>query len=172
LFRLPTEAEWEYACRAGSDSSLSYGAVGADFSKHANPADAAAALFYSVTGGVVVLQDIPADQRYDDGAIVTAPVGSYQPNLWGLHDMHGNAAEWTLSAYAAYPYRSDDGRNDITSDAPRVVRGGSFYDRPNRCRSSFRLSYPAWQKVHNVGFRVVCEENGHELAQGHTSVDK
>lgn len=163
-FRLPTEAEWEYACRAGGDSSTWYGSTDSDFSKDANVADAAVARFYSVTGGVIVLQDIPADTRYDDGAIVTAPVGSYRPNLWGLHDMHGNSAEWTLSAYAAYPYRSDDGRNDVTGDAPRVVRGGSFYDRPKRCRSAFRSSYPAWQKVNNVGFRVVCEMEGKELA--------
>ena len=162
-FRLPTEAEWEYACRAGSDSPLAYGPIDTDFSKHANLADAAAARIYSVTGGVVVLQDIPADDRYDDGAIATTVIGSYQPNRWGLYDMHGNAAEWTLSTYAQYPYHPHDGRNDITTDTRKVVRGGSFYDRPKRCRSSFRLSYPAWQKVHNVGFRVVCETDGSEL---------
>ena len=162
-FRLPTEAEWEYACRAGSGSPLAYGSVDADFSKHANLADAAVAKLHTVTGGVIVLQDIPADERYDDGAIATSAVGSYQPNTWGLHDMHGNAAEWTLSTYATYPYRADDGRNNVVTDGRKVVRGGSFYDRPKRCRSSFRLSYPAWQKVHNVGFRVVCETEGSEL---------
>lgn len=136
----------------------------ADFSRHANVADAAAARFYSVTAGVIVLQDIPADRRWDDRAITTAPVGSYEPNAWGLFDMHGNAAEWTLSAYAAYPYRAGDGREQLASDGRKVVRGGSFYDRPKRCRSSFRLSYPAWQKVHDVGFRVVCETEGGDLA--------
>ncbi|MHC4120970.1 MAG: SUMF1/EgtB/PvdO family nonheme iron enzyme, partial [Planctomycetota bacterium] len=55
-----------------------------------------------------------------------------------------------------YPY-ADDGRNDTTESARKVVRGGSFCDRPERCRSAFRLSYPSWQRVHNVGFRVVCE---------------
>jgi formylglycine-generating enzyme required for sulfatase activity len=120
-------------------------------------ADAALSRFYTVTGGVLVLQDIPADERFEDGAITTAPVGNYRPNAWGLCDMHGNAAEWTLSSDAAYPYRSDDGRNAQSSAGRKVVRGGSFYDRPKRCRSAFRLSYPVWQKVHNVGFRVVCE---------------
>jgi formylglycine-generating enzyme required for sulfatase activity len=163
-FRLPTEAEWEYACRAGGDSPLAYGPVDADFSKHANLADAAVARFYTVTGGVIVLQDIPADQRYDDGQIATAAVGSYEPNAWGIYDMHGNVAEWTLSTYDAYPYRSGDGRNDVTIGGQKVVRGGSFYDRAKRCRSSFRLSYPVWQKVHNVGFRVICESDGSELA--------
>jgi formylglycine-generating enzyme required for sulfatase activity len=71
--------------------------------------------------------------------------------------MHGNAAEWTRSALAPYPCRDDDGRNAITTEGEKVVRGGSWYDRPARCRSSFRLSYPAWQRVYNVGFRVVVE---------------
>jgi formylglycine-generating enzyme required for sulfatase activity len=156
-FQLPTEAQWEYACRAGSSTPLAYGTIDADFSHVANVADATLSRFDTVTGGVIVLQDIPADQRYNDGAITTAPVGSYRPNAWGLFDMHGNAAEWTLSNDAAYPYRSDDGRNTPENEGRKVVRGGSFYDRPKRCRSAFRLSYPAWQKVHNVGFRVVCE---------------
>ena len=155
-FRLPTEAEWEYACRAGSAGALSYGGLDGDFSRAANVADRAIHRLYTVTGGVIVLQDVPSDTRYDDGAIVTSAVGAYRPNAWGLYDMHGNAAEWTLSSYAPYPYR-DDGRNAASSEGRKVVRGGSFHDRPQRCRSAFRLSYPAWQRVHNVGFRVVCE---------------
>jgi formylglycine-generating enzyme required for sulfatase activity len=158
-FTLPTEAQWEYACRAGTATDLCYGNADGDFSGHANVADKAISPIYTVTGGVVVLQDIPSDTRFDDRAIVTADVAGYQPNVWGLHDMHGNAAEWTLSAYRPYPYRADDGRNALSFDARRVVRGGSFYDRPKRCRSAFRLSYPPWQRVHNVGFRVVCEQS-------------
>jgi formylglycine-generating enzyme required for sulfatase activity len=159
-FSLPTEAQWEYACRAGSSTELNYGGRDADFSGHANVADNAISRLDTVTGGVVVLQDIPGDTRYDDGALVTAAVGSYRPNAWGLYDMHGNVAEWTRSAYGPYPYRDDDGRNLLTAEGRKVVRGGSFYDRPKRCRSAFRLSYPAWQRVHNVGFRVVGEPAG------------
>jgi len=86
-----------------------------------------------------------AETRFDDGKRVTAPAGSYKPNRWGLFDMHGNAAEWTLSEY-------DNDR--------KVVRGGSFFDRPARSRSSFRLGYPFWRRVFNVGFRiVVIDEN-------------
>ncbi len=88
---------------------------------------------------------------------MTASVGSYEPNAWGLHDMHGNAWEWTRSAYRPYPYSELDGRNRPVESDTIVVRGGSWYDRPKRSRSAFRLSYPAWQKVFNVGIRVVIE---------------
>ena len=159
---LPTEAQWEYACRAGSAAAMSYGPADADFSKHANMGDKAY-LLRVVTGGVEHLD--PAGRALcaagcNDGAPVTAPVGSYRPNAWGLHDMHGNAAEWTRSAWRPYPYRAGDGRNDAVPAGRKVVRGGSFYDRPRRCRSGLRSDFPAWQRVFNVGFRVVCEAGG------------
>ena len=74
--------------------------------------------------------------------------------------MHGNIWEWTRSAYMEYPYDESDGRNDIDEVGERVVRGGSWNDRPKRCRSAFRLSYPRWQQVYNVGFRVIMEDDG------------
>ena len=82
---------------------------------------------------------------------------SYQPNPWGLYDMHGNACEWTRTTYKSYPYSPDDGRDYPNMTGRKVVRGGSWCDRPKRCRSAFRLSYPTWQRVHNVGFRVICK---------------
>jgi formylglycine-generating enzyme required for sulfatase activity len=157
---LPTEAQWEYACRAGSATPLSFGDTGADFSKFANLADQA------VLG--LVRRDspkwIPRDDRFNDASVVTADVGRYQPNAWGLFDMHGNVAEWTRSEYRAYPYKDDDGRNAENATGPRVVRGGSWYDRPARARSSFRLSYPAWRQVYNVGLRIVIESDAKALA--------
>ncbi|MFC1498173.1 formylglycine-generating enzyme family protein [Verrucomicrobiota bacterium] len=153
-FELPTEAQWEYACRAGTDTPLFYGEIDADFSKYANVADRALMLLKGKKGP-------PGwrlgDGRYGDHGQETMPVGYYQPNAWGLHDMHGNAAEWVRSSYMPYPYNEDDGRNSGESNVRKVARGGSFYDRPKRCVSSFRLSYPAWRRVYNVGFRVVAD---------------
>jgi formylglycine-generating enzyme required for sulfatase activity len=100
---------------------------------------------------------VPRDARFDDEELVATNVGSYLPNPWGLHDMHGNVWEWTHSTYKPYPYKSGDGRNDATDVGRKVVRGGSWYDRPKRSRSAFRLSYPAWRKVYNVGFRVIID---------------
>ena len=107
---------------------------------------------------------IPCVGSVSDGSVVTADVGRYAPNAWGLRDMHGNAAEWTLSLSRPYPYRGDDGRNAPAADGRRVVRGGSFYALPKRCRSNFRLAYHPWQPVYNVGFRVLCTVDGKKVA--------
>jgi len=154
---LPTEAQWEWACRAGGDSAMHYGDLDTDFSKLANMADATIRQLAYDTDGRYTMDITPRDARFDDKKLVTATVGTYRPNPWGLYDMHGNVAEWTRSAYKPYPYQADDGRNKIGTSAERAVRGGSWRDRPKRCRSAFRLSYPNWQKVYNVGFRVVIQ---------------
>jgi formylglycine-generating enzyme required for sulfatase activity len=157
---LPTEAQWEYSARAGTRSAFSFGPLNADFSSHANMADRSIACLYSGTAGVANMQPIPAVMHVDDLAIATTHT-TYHPNPWGLLHMHGNAAEWTRSLWRPYPYDDHDGRNELLVDdasAMRVVRGGSFYDRPHRCRSAYRLAYPSWQAVHNVGFRIVVED--------------
>jgi formylglycine-generating enzyme required for sulfatase activity len=158
---LPTEAQWEYACRAGTTTSLSYGGVEADFSPWANLGDQSfgeceKGRYVGLTGGLehVVLEGSAlSDRRFDDGCVVTAPVGQFHPNAWGLHDMHGNAAEWTATTYGTYGTDRTCGLDG--EPGRKVVRGGSFFDRPARCRSAFRLAYPPWQRVFNVGFRVV-----------------
>ena len=95
-YRLPTEAEWEYACRAGSRTSYYWGD---QFSAE-----------YAVAGGKKS----------------TAEVGSKKPNAWGLYDMSGNVWEWMQSQYQPYPYSESDGRNAEDGNAKRVLRGGSF----------------------------------------------
>jgi len=150
---LPTEAQWEWACRAGTDSPFFYGNRDTDFSKFANLADAS--LNQLDRGDAPPWH--PRDRRFNDGSGVTADVGRYQPNAWGLRNMHGNAAEWTLSSYRPYPYDNNDGRNDPNSVEMKTVRGGSWYDRPVHSRSAARLPYRPWQAVYNVGFRVIVE---------------
>ncbi|MFP4500915.1 MAG: SUMF1/EgtB/PvdO family nonheme iron enzyme [Candidatus Hydrogenedentota bacterium] len=163
-FTLPTEATWEYACRAGADSPFAYGTDEADFSPYSNLGDEQLARLASnpytldeALPNPLPFDDwVPRDTRFDDGGFVSTPVGSYRPNAWGLHDMHGNVWEWTRSAYHPYPYDAGDGRNAMAGDEKRVVRGGSWYDRPKRATASYRLAYAPWQRVFNVGFRVMC----------------
>jgi formylglycine-generating enzyme required for sulfatase activity/cytochrome c553 len=171
---LPTEAQWEYACRAGTTTPFSYGGLDADFSAHANLADRTTREFACDTylhDRIVPLPDptesddwLPKDARFNDGALVSAEAGRYRPNPWGLHDLHGNVWEWTRSEVRPYPYADDDGRNRPDGDAPRVVRGGSWRDRPQRATASYRLAYRPYQPAVNVGFRVIIDEDRPALA--------
>ena len=138
---------------AGTATPMNYGDLDTDFGAAANLADATLSGFARGDSP----QWHPKDSRFHDGALVTAKVGSYRPNAWGLCDMHGNAAEWTRSSYRPYPYDPADGRDEPNLSEPKTVRGGSWYDRPKRARSAFRLSYAPWQGVYNVGFRVAME---------------
>lgn len=146
--RLPTEAEWEYACRAGTQTPYSCG----DATLLAEFANVADATLQSLKPWAV------RDEVLNDGAATSCDVGRYKPNPWGLHDMHGNVWEWTSSEYRPYPYDAHDGRNDLLASGPRVARGGSWDDIPQRCRSAYRLSYDPTQRVYNVGFRVVIDQ--------------
>ena len=124
-YRLPTEAEWEYACRAGSDTPYS-------FEDENQISDYA---WY----------DENSDGKYHK-------VGEKKPNPWGLHDMHGNVSEWTLDQYKPTIYQRSDTEvsnpfENATKLYPRVARGGSFMDRSYRLRSSARLaSNKKWKK--------------------------
>jgi len=164
-FTLPTEAQWEYACRAETMTPFWYGGGDADFGPFANLADAKLSHFalHPYTEDQPLANPsryddwIPKDSRFNDGAVTAVAPGRYRPNPWGLYDMHGNVAEWTRSLYLAYPYADQDGRNNSRLPGKRVVRGGSWRDRPYRATASFRLAYEPFQKVFNVGFRVVAE---------------
>lgn len=118
-FRLPTEAEWEYACRAGTTTAYHFGDDASKLSEYAWFADNSA----------------------DDGSRI---VGQKKPNPWGLFDMHGNAAEWVLDSYEAYKTGKDvwDAAKDWASTEeldPRTVRGGSWEMEADACRSAARF---------------------------------
>jgi formylglycine-generating enzyme required for sulfatase activity len=157
---LPTESQWEWAARAGTSTATYYGDVTANFGRFANLADSSL--------GQMARNDSPhwhpRIETVNDGAMVTSNVGRYQPNAWGLCDMIGNAAEWTRSTYGPHPGQAGDGHEDPARAGQKVVRGGSWYDRPQRATASFRVHYQPWQAVYNVGFRVIVEVN-EELAK-------
>ena len=132
--RLPTEAEWEYACRAGTTSDYHFGDESPDFSMHA--------------GRRLWLPHVRE----------TAVVGSYLPNAWGLYDCHGNVCEWCLDLYDPDSYQAGEFVDPVCLDGrghARVVRGGSYDSRPRDCRSARRASHPLGAKRPDVGFRVV-----------------
>lgn len=163
---LPTEPQWEWACRAGAATPFFFGDAQSDYASFANLGDRKLAEFAADTSldGYFSQRPmrnpnrfddwIPCDDRFDDGGFVTEPVGRYQANAWGLFDMHGNAAEWTRSAYRPYPARDDA----ADPGGEKVVRGGSWRDRPFHGTASYRVPYRAHQRVFNVGFRVVVED--------------
>ncbi len=162
-FSLPTEAQWEWACRAGSDQPMYYGTVQEDFSKLENLADAS--LTKMVLKSMMKIKPdpkafetfLPKAPDIHDGHMVPAAVGSYRPNAFGLYDMHGNVCEWTRSLHRPYPYNGSDGREDPAAEGKRVVRGGSWRHRPSWATSSIRWGYEPWQAPALVGFRVVCQ---------------
>ena len=161
-FSLPTEAQWEWACRAGTNTALGFGDASSDYAALANLADASyLRLCRSELMPPFPLADANVNDRQTVSAPVVSPSGpSRKPNAWGLHDMHGNAAEWTSSAYAPQA-SAGDAAAPAASDR-RVVRGGSWADPARFARSARRASFSPWQRVYNVGFRVASATEGPE----------
>lgn len=155
FYRLPSEAEWEYACRAGTDTAFSFGDDPADLDDYA---------WY-----------------FDNADDSPHRVGQKKPNPWGLYDMHGNVAEWTIDQKLADGYARFNGATLSAEKAlvwpetlvPRVIRGGSFESDPEQCRSAARmgskeaewkggdpnLPYSAWwftdEPTLAIGFRII-----------------
>ncbi len=161
---LPTEAQWEWACRAGSEEDFWYGDMHTDFGKKENLADKTT-LKFAVIGidpQPMSPQDpwykyytfLPKEESVDDGNLVQTGERVYEANPLGLYNMHGNVAEWTRSDYLPYPYKEKKN----PQGEYKVVRGGSYIERPKHSTSYSRKGYFPYQKIFNVGFRVIIEE--------------
>jgi len=155
-YALPTEAQWEYACQAGSETAFCWGDAVQGGQDYGNMADE------STQRWIRNYRDITIDTSpWDDGYATTAPVASFKPNAWGLYDMHGNACEWCRDWYGYDYYAQRDGF-DPTGPATgvhRVLRGGSWVRHPRECRSGSRHSIlPTFRSI-GRGFRVVLLES-------------
>ncbi|HTN76328.1 MAG TPA: formylglycine-generating enzyme family protein, partial [Pirellulaceae bacterium] len=165
-YRLPTEAEWEYACRAGTTTAYSFGDNADDLGDYA--------------------------WFFDNSSEKYQKVGKKKPNPWGLHDMHGNVGEWTLDQYTTdfYGKSKELVKNPLrnpTTEYPIAVRGGSWNDDPEILRSASRVaSGPEWKKqdpqipksiwyftdAQFVGFRIVRPLNVPSAAERQEKWDK
>ena len=135
-YRLPTEAEWEYACRAGATTPFHF-------------------------GDTISVDQANYDSNYTYGADKkgihrqkTTPVGSFPPNTWGLYDMHGNVWEWCQDWYGPYPEEDLKDPQWFVGGDRRVCRGGSWGNIPGDCRSAFRIWYAPAYRYYYLGCRV------------------
>jgi formylglycine-generating enzyme required for sulfatase activity len=144
VYELPTEAEWEYACRAGTETPFSFGRIllsEANFNGH-------------YPYGTAWLGPFPGR---------TTPVSAFPPNAWGLYDMHGNVWEWCNGYYYDEEHlrscrRGSEGAGGERAD-PRVVRGGCWNSKGEKCRAADRYTIPGGSGYANLGFRVLGQVN-------------
>ncbi len=133
-YRLPTEAEWEYACRAGTTTAYSFGDDESRLGEYA--------WFGGHSGGK------------------THPVGQKKPNAWGLYDMHGNVSEWCQDCYGDYPNSLAPYPGGLGPAFYRAIRGGGWNSRAWSCRSVRRNGQPPKERFNCVGFRVARSPSG------------
>jgi formylglycine-generating enzyme required for sulfatase activity len=148
-FSLPSEAQWEYACRAGTTTPFAFGdTISPELANY---------------DGTVAYANGPKGVRRGE----TTPAGTFPANAWGLQDMHGNVWEWCLDqwhdSYKGAPSDGSAWLSNAGEDAGRLLRGGSWYSLPGRCRSACRLHLRPGDVSDRVGFRVVCLPQGPSL---------
>ncbi|MDB4644462.1 SUMF1/EgtB/PvdO family nonheme iron enzyme [Rubripirellula sp.] len=137
VYRLPTEAEWEYACRAGTTTKYSFGDDDSEIGNYA---------WFDGNSG--------------NSGDTSHPVGGKQPNAWGLYDMHGNVWEWCQDWYGDYPSGTVTDPTGATSGSNRVGRGGRWPGTAEDCRSAYRVSYDPRFRSRLGGFRVCLSLSG------------
>jgi formylglycine-generating enzyme required for sulfatase activity len=154
IYRLSTEAEWECACRAGTKTRYLCGDDPEGLAAVGNVADG-------------TLKEKHPNWPYTtiearDGCVYAAPVGRYNPNAWGLYDMHGNVWEWYSDGYDADYYKRspvDDPRGAYWASV-RVHRGGGWNDVPRRARSACRGENTPGYRSSSLGFRLARVQSG------------
>ena len=147
---LPTEAQWEYACRAGKFTPWWGGTGLSAISRKINVADK-----------TTIARDMPdwnANSRLEDGYKFHAPVDALEPNPWGLFHIAGNVAEWCRDGYARYdvaPPAGPEGERPVPTDAKRIARGGAYLSSDREVRSTARALHPAGDAQPYLGVRPV-----------------
>jgi formylglycine-generating enzyme required for sulfatase activity len=141
-YRLPTEAEWEFACRAGTTTAYNFGDDPAELHRFANYCDRSCERAWN-------------DPIHIDHFAWTAPVGSFEPNAWGLYDMHGNVWEWCWDWYEPFDASTVVDPTGAATGTVKAERGGCWECGPGMCRQAYRHYVEPDQKRSYLGMRVV-----------------